>query len=320
MALYILFLGLAILLIQLVDNDKIQHKKLIQYREYYPLAIQFFFGSLFSAYVVFYFQSASLSKNWLFMLFLIIMLIGNEFVKDYLSSLRLNLALYFVAVFSFFTFFIPVLVRTMNTLIFLLSGFFSLAVLFTLIHYLKKIETEKNKQIYKSISIMLIITFVFLNLLYFLNWIPPVPLSLKEGGIYHHIHKSGERYELRFEKDSWFKFWQTSDATFNFNEGDTVFCFASVFAPTKLDKKIFHHWQYYDLKQKKWVTTDRRSYYIMGGRDGGYRGYTFKKNIQPGKWRVDVETDEYALLGRIPFSLETSKQSSLLPEFKTIFR
>ena len=35
---------------------------------------------------------------------------------------------------------------------------------------------------------------------YFLNWIPPVPLSLKFGGIYHEVKKTGDRFELSFER------------------------------------------------------------------------------------------------------------------------
>jgi len=42
---------------------------------------------------------------------------------------------------------------------------------------------------------------------------------------------------------------------------------------------------------------------IVGGRDGGYRGYSFKKNLKPGDWRVDVITETDQLLGRKKFTL-----------------
>jgi hypothetical protein len=58
------------------------------------------------------------------------------------------------------------------------------------------------------------------------------------------------------------------------------------------------------------MTTDRLDYKIQGGRDGGYRGYTMKRNVQPGKWRVDVETNEGMILGRIPFNLVNKKNDS----------
>jgi hypothetical protein len=48
----------------------------------------------------------------------------------------------------------------------------------------------------------------------------------------------------------------------------------------------------------------------VGGRDGGFRGYSFKKNIQPGTWRVDVETAEGLLLGRIGFEVVTASEAA----------
>jgi hypothetical protein len=141
------------------------------------------------------------------------------------------------------------------------------------------------------------------NLLYFTNLIPPVPLSLKEAGIYHYVHSKDGSYILRFEQGSWYEFYKDADDDFHYATGDTVFCFAAVFAPTDLDTRIQHHWQMYNEKQDKWLTTDRLNYKISGGRDGGYRGYTFKKNVQPGLWRINVETAREQLLGRISFEI-----------------
>ena len=41
----------------------------------------------------------------------------------------------------------------------------------------------------------------------------------------------------------------------------------------------------------------------MGGRDGGYRGYSVKGNPQAGDWRVDIETIDGRLVGRIRFTV-----------------
>ncbi len=307
---YLLLLGSVIILLHLIKNNLIERPGILKYQHWLMPAEQFFFGGLFSAYVVFYFQSASLSKNWLFMLFLIGLLIGNEFLKEKLSDLRLNLSLYFLAVFSFFIFFIPILFHTMNIYTFLLSGIISLIFISALLYYLFKKETHPRHTWYKHTALLLLSIFAGLNSLYFMNWIPPVPLSLKEGGIYHHIHKNVDQYEMRFEKGSWYQFWKNSDDIFHYAPGDTVFCFASVFAPTKLDKSIIHHWQIYNKRQGRWLTTDRRSYRIVGGRDGGYRGYSYKKNMLPGEWRVDVETKEKSLLGRIRFKIRKFKTDS----------
>ena len=301
--LYLLLLGASLFVQHLWDNGKLEQTYLLKYREWLPSVIQFFFGGLFSAYVVFYFQSAALSKSWLFIALLILLLLGNEFIKDRFSGLKVHLPLYFLAVFSFFTFFVPVVVKMMNRWVFLLSGLISLVVITGFLRALFRFDSERNKTVFKQIALTILSMYVLLNGFYFLNWIPPVPLSLKEGGMYHHIQKKDGLYELRFEKGSWYQFWKQSDNTFHYAPGDTVFCFASVFAPTRLNTNIIHHWQRYDEKQDRWLTTDRRSYRIKGGRDGGYRGYTYKKNMRQGAWRVDVETAGGLLLGRIGFDV-----------------
>ena len=46
------------------------------------------------------------------------------------------------------------------------------------------------------------------------------------------------------------------------------------------------------------------TYEITGGRDDGYRGFTYKANIIEGQWRVDVITEEESLLlGVIEFEV-----------------
>ena len=78
-----------------------------------------------------------------------------------------------------------------------------------------------------------------------------------------------------------------------------MFCFVSVFAPSELKKKIYHKWQKYSQTDDAWITTDRAGYKLTGGRRGGYRGFTYKKNVENGDWRVDVITEDDLLLGRI---------------------
>jgi len=315
---YILLLGSTILLVNLISEGRIKNPFILKYQEWYPLAIQFFMGGLFSAYVVLYFQSASITKNWIFLGLLVLVLVGNEFIRDRLTNLKLQFILYFFAVFSFFIFFIPVLLGRMNIYIFILSGFLSLAFILTFLYTVyRKIEGLSIRN-FRNLSMILGGFFLLLNLLYVFNWIPPVPLSLKEGGIYHHVSRQGDDYRLKYEKGSWYYFWKESDHDFHYQEGDTVFCFASVFAPTRLNKRIYHHWQYYSEGEGEWKTTDRMNYEIKGGRDGGYRGYTYKRNLQPGKWRVNVETDGGRILGRIPFTLVTQGKHS--HPLKTIYK
>lgn len=52
-----------------------------------------------------------------------------------------------------------------------------------------------------------------------------------------------------------------------------------------------------------WETSDKIEFEITGGRDGGYRGYSYKTNILEGKWKVDVTTNDDMILGRINFTV-----------------
>lgn len=316
--LYLLLAGVSILLIQFVENGLIQKERILKYREWYPLALQFFLGGVFSGYVVFYFRSAALTKSWLFLGLLVILLVGNEFLEKRLNNLYLTSALYFLAAFSFFIFFIPVLTKVMTVFTFLLgavTGLLLTAGCFYLIY--RKLSSISQKDFVK-ILLPPVILFFLLILFYFKNWIPPVPLSLKSGNVYHHVEKQRDLYQLKYEKPHWYQFWKKSDKPFFYAQNDTVFCFTSIFAPTKLTKKCFHHWQKYFPTKGKWVTTDRLGYSISGGRDGGYRGYTFKKNISPGKWRIDVETEEKMLLGRISFDVKRAEKRKR--EFKIVYK
>jgi hypothetical protein len=64
--------------------------------------------------------------------------------------------------------------------------------------------------------------------------------------------------------------------------------------------------RHYDEKTEKWVQALYLKFGIVGGRGGGYRGYSIKENVTPGKWRVDVMTERGQLLGRYRFDAVSS--------------
>ncbi len=310
--LYLIALGALIVLTHLAEEGLLNGPALlVTYQRWLPVGTQFFFGGVFSSYVVFYFKSAGLTKNLLFVLFLFLLLISNEFLEKRLANLKIQLSLYFLSVFAFCTFFLPVIFKVMNNWMFALSGVISLLAVGLLFYFLRRMDGNfSGKRLYTQAAIVLGV-YLLMNLLYFFNWIPPVPLSMKDGGVYHHVHKEQHVYHLTYEATPWYAFGRTIDDTYHYAPGDTVFCFVSVFAPTKLEKRIYHHWQFYDRRQQKWLTSDVLGYKISGGREGGYRGYTKKTHIRPGQWRIDVETAEKKILGRIAFEVQPKEAQSI---------
>jgi len=298
---YLLLLGALIILVGRLQTGQLHHPRLLKYERLYPLAIQFLLGGLLSAYTVFYFQSVSLTKTAVFFGILVVLLVANELLKERLMNLPLLVTLYFFATFSFFIFFIPVLTGVISRWMFLLGAGLSLmAVAGVLMIIYWKIAPSARQDLLRSAASASGL-FTLLLVFYAMNWIPPVPLSLKFGGIYHQVRREGSVYHLTFEKPPWYRFWKTSEDPFRVRPGDRVFCFASVFAPTALKTEIVHEWQRYDERRRQWMRTDRLGYTVTGGRGGGYRGYTAKQAISPGRWRVNVQTPEGLLLGRIRF-------------------
>ncbi len=311
--LYILLLTGLIILMQIDQNTPIENELVIKYRHWLPSAIQFLFGGLLSTYVVFYFQSASFSKTLIFVFLLMALLIGNEFLNKRLTNLYLLLSLYFFVTFSFFIFFIPVLTGIMNLFTYVLGGITGLIFPITVIFFLNRRNIFKSDRIRKKHIGLVLSLYILFNLFYVLNIIPPVPLSLKDIGIYHFAERHDDQYTLKYNKPPWYAFYRTSDDPFIYRDGDTVFCYAAVFAPANLTKKILHQWAFLSPVQKEWEITDRTSYLLTGGRDGGYRGFTFKKNVQPGSWQVSVLTEDNLLLGTITFDIipETQQERVL---------
>jgi hypothetical protein len=316
--LYLLLLGILIILTLRSEQNRLEKSLLIKYSQWYPTGIQFFLGGLFSAYVVFYFKSASFTKTAIFLGLLILLLVANEFLKNKLTNTYLLISLYFLAAFSFFIFFIPVITGYMNMLTFIAGSLAGLMLPYYILFYLHRTNLISSKRHYQKHLGLIGGIYVLMLFFYLLNLIPPVPLAMKYAGIYHHVSKNSTEniYYLKYEKPAWYQFFKNDDSEFHYQENDSVFCFASVFAPTRLTKKIAHEWQYYSESRDAWIVTDKTVYRLAGGRDGGYRGYTFKKNIEMGQWRIDIITDDDQILGRIKFNILPAKEEII--EFETI--
>ncbi len=145
------------------------------------------------------------------------------------------------------------------------------------------------------------IVFVVINLLYFTNIIPPIPISLKSAGIYHSMQRSGNDVTVTYEQQPWYAVF--SPETLHLAPRDMVYAVSAVFAPAQLSTTVVHRWEKYDDINELWTTDSVISFPIEGGRDGGYRGYTTKDGLMPGLWRVSVETANGQVIGRITFNV-----------------
>lgn len=276
-----------------------------------PLAMQFAFGGLFSGFFIFYSRSASFAASWPFIIFLLTLLIGNEFFRKRYISLGFQLSIFFVALFSFMIFYIPILVGTMGAHIFLLSGLASIGIIWLVIYGLSRVISSRVKRNKKMLFWGIGSIFVLINIFYFTNIIPPIPLSLKQAGVYHSVVRQNGDYLAEREEKKWYDFFRLHDEI-NIIEGEPVYIFSAIFAPSKINTNILHHWQYFDEKKDEWISVNRLGFSIYGGRDGGYRGYTFKRSMIEGLWRVDIITKREQLLGRVKFNVNKVNSAPVL--------
>jgi len=271
-------------------------------RGWLPALTQFAFGSLWSAFLVFYARSGVFAVSWPFLLILAGIFIGNELFRAYHSRLIFTSVLLFFALLSYAIFMMPVFTRTIGVGTFLLSGAAAVLLFWSFLRLLGWLSAGKLGKIKWQIALGAGLVFGAVNGLYFLNVLPPLPLAMQKAGVFHAIKRLGPVYYAMGEEQSWIT-WLGIPPVMHVEGGGPVYVFSAVFAPIKLTTRVVHRWQRYDDAKREWVTKQTLSFAITGGRENGYRGYTRRSDPQPGLWRVDVDTVDGRLIGRTVFTV-----------------
>ncbi len=272
------------------------------------LILQFCFGGLASNLLVLYGRSGTLGGSALFVGILGALVFGNEFLRDRYALLRFNVGVLYLLLLSYCVIAVPTFItHTIGVWVFLLSGAVSLGIIAVFLAIVAVVALQGRREEVTGVLTIVGSIWIIFNLLYFLNIIPPVPLSLKDIGIYHSLLKrSGGEYLAIYEKPRRFEIWRETSATFTVAPGEGAFCFSSVFAPAELETPVYHRWEYYNEEKGEWEARSRVSFPISGGRSEGYRGFSTKYSLTPGKWRCAVETSSGALIGRTSFTVVES--------------
>ncbi len=271
----------------------------------FQFLLPFAFGGLFSGFLIFYFRSGEVLANAPFLLVLVALLVGTEFFRHHYQRFTFQLSVFFVALFSYAVLIVPVLLRRIGDIVFLLSGLVAILTFTFLVRLLARVDRVEYEQSRRTLFPIIGIIYITFNFLYFNNMIPPIPLSLKEIGVYHTVERApGGGYFLSYEKAPWYAIGLTTSRVFHRGVGESAYAFSSVFAPMNLSTDIRHRWLYFDSAKREWVTVAMIRFPISGGRDEGFRGYSVKENLQVGKWRVDVETLRGQIIGRFNFEVK----------------
>ncbi len=283
--------------ILLVVGREIEHR----WKGYQNVALQFFFGGIFSALVIFYFLSSSEIGGFILVLGLTVLLIGNEFVEHRYSRLTLSWTLFTTCGIMFFNFALPHAFRSMQPTWFYVSIGAALGATLGL-----WLLSKKKASVLPSFAVGAVL--LILNVA---NILPPVPLVKKELFIAHHVEKRDGHYTAQIEPSRPRRFWLRSSPVFHRRDSEPVFCFSSIFIPGGLETTVRHRWQKRDEVAGKWITSDVIPFTIRSGRADGYRGYSSKANAAPGRWRVRAESEEGKTIGIIDFTVVQSDSSGV---------
>jgi hypothetical protein len=310
---YLITSAIGIIYLNAAEAGRIRSERLLRLIPLVPVFIQFSFGGLFSGFLSLYSRSAAFYGSWVFVALVALLLVSNErFYRAY-RRLAFQVGLYFVVLYSFLIFFLPVVFKRIGSDMFLLAGIVSLGFITAFITLLWAVAPQRMREARVNILASVAALTLLFNILYFANLIPPLPLSLKAGGLYHGVvHNPDGTYALAGEEVPWYEWFLRYNLVFHKVTGESVYAFTAIFAPTGLTTTIIHEWQRRDETTGAWVTTAEIPFQITGGRDGGYRGWSGKYDPVPGDWRVNVLTPTGQLITRIPFQVVDASSTPAL--------
>jgi hypothetical protein len=272
-------------------------------QKFYSLSsfgVAYLSGAALSFIFVYALRSADIFVSWPLFLILLISMTANEFFATHTYRFTLDIIVLYIALVFYLIFNTPFILKSQNDKVFALSITFSVLVALMyafIIHRISETTLQETPKMYAlSIGVPM-----FIGMLYFLNLIPAVPLSLKEGLIAHSVTRDESgAYVLSVEKETKKTLLSRVASYTVLNQQGRVFYFSSVDAPAQITAPVTHVWEFYDTTIEKWVPVTSISFTLSGGREEGYRAYSYKENIFEGLWRVTVKVDE-RIVGRTKF-------------------
>jgi len=257
--------------------------------------MQFCFGSMYSALVVCYFKSSGSLASFILVLLLAVLLVGNEFLQKKYESFGVSLAFFCLLGTMFMNFSIPHLVHRIGFLWFFLSTLASFGVCVGI----QKISHHKKRVLIAPavISTALVVAYV-------MNWVPPVPLVLKQQMVCQNFDKTN--YSCDIDDPTFLQTVGINLPSVHRVDGAEVYYLSSVYAPADLKAELEYRWYIKDEATGKYKLTDKVStgrMVMRGGREAGYRSYTKKKDPAPGRYLVETAYKNGAVIGSQKFEI-----------------
>jgi len=278
-----------------------------------PLFAQLTIGGVLAGFVVFYGKSSVISVSWPFLALLALIFIGNEALRDYRELLVFQTVLFYFSLYALAIFALPAYVGTIGERVFLESTALSIGIFAVFLLVLGLLGWQRLRRTLLQIVLASALLTGAIVAAYVTDVIPPLPLTLTEGGVYHSIVHTGDTYALRGEEPQpWYDVFH--EEVVHHQSGTPLYAYSAIFAPGSFTTSVVHEWQRYDEKAEKWVPQSVVAFSLTGGREDGYRGYSLKSDPAPGKWRVLVKTLDGQTIGRFDFEVVDTENE---PELET---
>jgi|APLak6261675434_1056106.scaffolds.fasta_scaffold01188_2 hypothetical protein len=280
--------------------------------------MHFFLGTLLNAFMVFYFRAASGLLAFLFIVALSGLIVANELPRFRAQGPIVRVLLLSFAVTSYLAYLLPVVWGHLHPWQYVASVVIGSAATFGLWKFFTRFTHDPNWTFQRAVTPGLVLQGTLL-VLYAVNVIPPVPLSLKHIGIYTQVNpvkdeKGHRHYELAYQPASKLEFWRDQDDTFVAPTGSKAYAFVRIFAPTRFQDQVRFAWDY-DDPDKGW--TQRGSPYattLSGGNEEGFRTFAYSTMGKPGTYRVRVLTMDDREIGRKTFTFVEGEAPATVSE------
>jgi len=258
------------------------------------LMLQFLFGGIFSALFIFYFKSSGHLGTWLSTVVLGILLVGNEFAgKRYGRHFTLTWLLLALNAILLFNFALPHAVGSLNPWWFYVST----ATGILLAHLVWRVSPGRPGRIFPAWILAIV-----LLLAWKLDLIAPVPLVKQAVAVGHEFTQRDGRFLMQVEQAPSWQIWRDQSPVAHVAEGEKLYGVSAVYAPLGVTAALEQRWEVHDAGG--WRVVYRRAFESTGGRERGFRGYSWVLNPQPGEWRFIVATQDGVTIGSFPLRVE----------------
>lgn len=273
--------------------------------KYHEWIAHLLYGSLLRTYVIFYFKSASFLSSTLFLIFMGLLLIGNELTVFQKRGPIVRSILWTLCLSCFLSYVVPIMLGRMGAEVFLLSMAIAAVSLCLVTVAVWKVKWEKKG---REFLLPGLVTLLIFFSLYHFAIIPPVPLILTKAGVYHEIVRKDGDYMVSKDARE-LEIGMGSRPLFMGRSGEAIHVIVSLFAPAGFKDEVKIRWSYKHRKEG-WIQNDEIPMLIHGGRLEGFRGITRKNYFHPGEWRVQVFTEENREIGRFYFDIKRDNIAS----------